>query len=152
MVATTKHCLRRVLGRSQVDAEGLETILVGIDASLNSRPITQDDENKTFTPANFLTGGRLPTIPQGLEPVTTESVTRAFQQHQKLTETLWRRWQREYLLQLRTYHEVRGPALQGPKLKVGDIVLLQEDRMPRQMWKKAQMDELIPGRDGHPDG
>ena len=35
----------------------------------------------------------------------------------------------------------------GPKLKVGDIVLLQEERMPRQMWKKARIDELIPGRD-----
>ena len=32
--------------------------------------------------------------------------------------------------------------------KVGDIVLLQEERMPRQMWKKARIDELIPGRDG----
>jgi hypothetical protein len=33
-------------------------------------------------------------------------------------------------------------------LKLGDIVLLQEERMPRQMWKKARIDELISGRDG----
>jgi hypothetical protein len=33
-------------------------------------------------------------------------------------------------------------------LKVGDIVLLQEERMPRQMWKNARIDELIPSRDG----
>ena len=100
-------------------------MLVGTEAVLNSRPITQDDENET-TAAHFLTGGRLTTILQGPEPVRTESLTRAFQQHQKLTETLWRRWQREYLLQLRSYREVRGPARQGPKLKVGDIVLLQK--------------------------
>ena len=50
----TKRCLRKVLGRSQVDAEGLQTILLGIEAALNSRPITQDDENETFTPAHFL--------------------------------------------------------------------------------------------------
>jgi hypothetical protein len=131
MVATTKRCLRKVLGRSQVDAEGFQTILVGIEASLNSRPITQDDENETLAPAHFLTGGRLTTIPQGPEPVSTESLTRAFRQHQRLTETLWQRWQREHLLQLRSYHEVRRPARQGPKLKVGDIVLLQEERMPR---------------------
>jgi len=55
---------------------------------------------------------------------------------------------KEHLLQLRSYHEVRRPALQGPKLKVGDIVLLQEERMPRRMWKKARIDDLIPGRDG----
>ena len=152
MVATTKRCLPNVLGRSQVDAERLQSILVGIEAALNSRPVTQEDENETLTPAHFLTGGRLTTIPQGPVPVRTEILTRAFQQYQRLTETLWRRWQREYFHQLKSYHEVKRPARQGPKLKVGDIVLLQEDRMPRQMWKKAQMDELIPGRDGHPDG
>jgi len=130
-----------------VDAEGLQTILVGIEAALNSRPIIQDDDDETLTPAHFLTGGRL-TIPQGPETVRTQSLTRAFQQHQKLTETLWRRWQREFLLQLRSYHEVRRPARLRPKLKVGDIVLLQEHRMPRQMWKKARIDELIPCRDG----
>jgi len=133
MVATTKRCLRRVLGRSQVEAKGLQTILVEIEGALNSRPITQDDKNETLTPAHFFTGGRLTTIPQGPEPVRTEGVTRAFQQHKRLTETLWRRWQMESLLQLRSYHKVRRPARQGPKLKVGDIVLLQEERMPGQM-------------------
>jgi hypothetical protein len=49
---------------------------------------------------------------------------------------------------LRSYHEVRRPAQQRPKLKVGDIVLLQQEKMPRQMWKKARIYELIPGRDG----
>jgi hypothetical protein len=148
MIATTKRCLRKVLGRSQVDAEGLQTILVGIEASLNSRPITQDDENETLTPAHFLTGGRLTAIPQGPEPVLTQSLTRAFQQNQRLTETLWRCWQKEYLLQLRSHHEVRRPSRLGPKWKVGDIVLLQEEKLPRLMWKRARIDELIPGRDG----
>jgi hypothetical protein len=73
MVATTKRCLRKVLGRSQVDTEGLQIILVGIETALNSRPITQDDENETLTPAHFLTGGRLTTIPQGPETVRTKS-------------------------------------------------------------------------------
>jgi len=57
-------------------------------------------------------------------------------------------WHREYLLQLRNYHKIRRPARQGPKFKVGDIVLLQEERMPRHMWKKARIDELLRGRDG----
>jgi len=136
-----------VVGRSQVDAEELQTILVGTEVALNSRPVTQDEENEALTPAHFLTGGKLTTIPHGPEPVRTESLTRSFQQHQRLTETLWRRWKMEYLLQLRSYHDVRSTR-QGPKLKVGGIVLLQEERMPRHMWKKARIDELIPGRDG----
>ena len=101
MVPTTKRCLRKVLGRSQVGAEGLQTFLIGIEAALNSRSINKDDEDETLTPAHFLTGGRLPTIPQGTEHVRTQSVTRGFQQSQSLTEVLWRCWQREYLLHSR---------------------------------------------------
>ena len=101
MVATTKRCLRKVLGRSQVDAEGLQTFLIGIEAALNSRLINKDDEDETLTPAHFLTGGRLPTIPQGTENVRTQTLTRDFQQHQRLTEVLWRCWQTVYLLQSR---------------------------------------------------
>jgi len=37
MVARTKRCLRRVLGRSQVVEEELQNILVEIEAALNSR-------------------------------------------------------------------------------------------------------------------
>ena len=133
MVATTKRCLRKVLGRSQVDEEELQTILVGTEAALNSGPITQDDDNETLTPAHFLTGAKLTTIPHGPEPVRTENLTRSFRQHQRLTEALWRRWQMEYLIQLRNNHEIRRPARQGPKFKVGDIVLLLEERMPRRM-------------------
>jgi hypothetical protein len=93
MVATTKRCLWKVLGRAQVDEEELQTILVGIEATPNSRPIIQDDDNETLTPAYFPTGGELTAIPHGPEPVRPESLTRSFRQHQRLTEALWRRWQ-----------------------------------------------------------
>jgi len=128
VVGTTKRCLRNVLGCSQVDEEEFHNILVGTEAALNSRPVIHDDDNETLTPAHFLTGGKQTTIPHGPEPIRTENLTKSFRQHQKLTEDLWRRWQREYLLQLRNYQEIRRPARQGPKFKVGDIVLLQEER------------------------
>ena len=99
MVATTKRCLRKVLGRAQVDEEELQTILVGIEATLNSRPFIQDDDD-SLTPAHFLTGEKVTTIPHGPEPVRTENLTRFFRHHQRLTEALWRRWKRGYLLQL----------------------------------------------------
>jgi len=131
MVATTKRCLEKVLGRSQLDEEELQTILVGIEAALNSRPIIQNDDNETLASAHFLTGGKLTTIPHGPEPVRKRNLTRSFRQHQRLTEALWQRWQREYLLQLRNYHEIRRPAREGPKFKLGDIVFVQEESTPR---------------------
>jgi hypothetical protein len=50
------------LGRAQVYEEELRTILVGIDATLNSRPIIQFDDIETLTPAHFLAGGKMTTI------------------------------------------------------------------------------------------
>ena len=73
MVGTTKRCLRKVLGCSQVDEEELHTILVVTEAALNSRSIIQDEDNENLTPAHFLTGGKLTTIPHGPEPIRTEN-------------------------------------------------------------------------------
>ena len=78
----------------------------------------------------------------------TENLNRSFRQNQRLNEALWRRLQREYLLKLRNYHELRRPARHGPKCKVGDIALLQEERKPRHMWNNARLNELLQGRDG----
>jgi hypothetical protein len=100
-----------------------------------------------LTTAHFLTGGKLTTIPHGPESIRKENLS-PFENIKKLTEALWRRWHREYLLQLRNYHEVGRPARQGPKFKLGDIILLQEERMPRHMWKKVRIEELLRGRDG----
>jgi hypothetical protein len=91
MVGSTKRCLRRLLGRSQVDAEGLCTVLTSIDAALNSRPIIQDDNNETLTPSHFLNGGKLITLPDGPEPTGMKMLTKAFRQSHKLTQDLWRR-------------------------------------------------------------
>jgi hypothetical protein len=56
MVGSIKHCLQKVLRRSQLDAEGLCKVLTNIEAALNSRPIIQDDE-ETLTHPHFFNGG-----------------------------------------------------------------------------------------------
>ena len=105
MVGTTKRCLRKVLGRLQVSEEGLNTTLVAIDAAINSRPIGQaEDETGVLTPAHFLIGERLTTIPSGREPETNRSLTKEFKMRQKLADDFWRRWQKEYLTTLRSFH------------------------------------------------
>jgi hypothetical protein len=44
MVGTTKRCVRKVLGRPQTDEEGLNIILISIEAALNSRTLVQDGD------------------------------------------------------------------------------------------------------------
>jgi len=51
-------------------------------------------------------------------------------------------------MELRSFHAVSQPKGKSGKVRIGDIVLLQEDRRPRHMWKRARVEELKVGRDG----
>ena len=126
----------------------MNTILASIEAAINSRPLTQDDGPEALTPAHFLHGGRLSTIPTGPEPTLAKSLTKEFRLKQQVVEDFWKRWTKEYLLELRTYHQVRQPYGGETLCRVGDVVLLQEEVRPRHMWKRGRVEELRPGRDG----
>jgi hypothetical protein len=145
MIGSTKRCLRKVLRRSQADEEELHTILTGIEAALISRPVGQGGDNwETLTPSHLLSGEKLTAILYGPEPDTKIDMSREFRLKRKITEDFWRRWKREYLLQLRNYHEVRRPSGQHPKFRVGDIVLLQDDIRPRHLWKRVRLEDIHP--------
>jgi hypothetical protein len=148
MVGTTKSCIRKVLWKRQVNDEKLNTILTNIEAAINSRLLTQDDGPETLTPVHFLHGGRLNTIPSGPVPTLTKSLTKEFRLQQQAVEVFWKRWTKEYLLELRSYHQVRQPYGRKARFRVGDVVLLQEEVRPRHMWKRGRIEDLRPGLDG----
>jgi hypothetical protein len=106
MVGTTKRCLRKVLGQSSLTEEQLNTTLISIEAAVNSRPITQCGDSEALTPAHFWIGGGLVTIPTGPEPETRKDLAKEFRLRMELLDDFWKRWQKEYLLQLRKFHEV----------------------------------------------
>jgi len=147
MIGTTKRCLRKVLGRSQATDEELATTLVSIEAALNSRPITQDTED-ALTPAHFLCGAKLTTLPSTTEPQRECNLKKTHQRTKRMADDFWRRWEKEYLMELRSFHLISQPKGRSEKVRTGDVVLLQEDRSPRHMWKKARVEELKTGRDG----
>lgn len=63
---------------------------------------------------------------------------------QGLTDHLWKRWLKEYLLLLRSSHEAAPKT--PPRLQVGDVVLVHDESLPI-LWKVARVTELLPGRD-----
>jgi hypothetical protein len=65
-----------------------------------------------------------------------------------MTDDVWKRWEKECLLELRNFHEVCQPKKRSGNVRAGDIVLLQEDRRSRHMWNKTWVEELKVGRDG----
>lgn len=147
MVGTIKRCLRKVLSQTRLTEEQLNTTLINIEAAVNSRPISQGDDDEPLTPAHFLIGEGLLTVPTGPEPSTKSVLTKEFRLQQKLTDDFWKRWTKEYLLQLRSFHEVRGTSTRVIKFRPGDVALVQEDGRPRHLWKKARIERLVEGRD-----
>ncbi|KAM7287714.1 uncharacterized protein ISCGN_031405 [Ixodes scapularis] len=107
MVRTVKTCLRKVLGKDRYNFEKLTTILHEVEAIVNSRPLTflhaSSGEQEVLTPAHFLTGKRLTSLPTLCEPDTkidtSNDLTRLWKHHQRQLDHFWTRWRRKYLLQ-----------------------------------------------------
>ncbi|XP_030579763.1 uncharacterized protein LOC115776287 [Archocentrus centrarchus] len=156
LVRSVKTCLRKVLGRASLSFEEMTTILTEVEATLNSRPLTfvsnNLDEPQPLTPAHFLVGKRLTSLPsKQLSAVSgtalnRQEMTRRWRYQQRLMTSFWSGWRKDYLLDLKSAHHSK--TLQPTLLKVGDVVLMGDENMPRQTWKLGRVHELFPGRDG----
>jgi hypothetical protein len=64
-------------------------------------------------------------------------------------ENFWNSWKSEYLLELRDAHRYhqRG-RINQQAVQVGDVVIIEEDNLPRGFWRLATVTELSPGQDG----
>ena len=60
----------------------------------------------------------------------------------------WKRWRREYLLQLRDCHRKNVKNKPHPLLKKGDIIIVHDDKQVRGLWKLAKIERLLKGADG----
>ncbi|XP_071123534.1 uncharacterized protein [Mytilus edulis] len=58
----------------------------------------------------------------------------------------WNRWKSEYITTLREFHRQTGNNLQS--IPVGDVVQVQDDKLQKNRWNIAVVDELITGNDG----
>ncbi|XP_064475828.1 uncharacterized protein LOC135389726 [Ornithodoros turicata] len=154
MVRTVKQCLRRVLGRQCLTFEEMTTVLHEAEATVNSRPLTylftSPTEPSALTPAHLLIGRTLTALPSPppstIRPSTAAELRKRWRHLQTVADQFWRRWRREYLLELKSAHVARVDNPVG--IKEGDVALLHEDKIPRHLWKLVRILELYKGRDG----
>jgi hypothetical protein len=122
---------------------------------MNSRPLTYlyEDNDQPLTPSHLVLGRRLLTPAKSVHSDLSEEVdsSQKASRRQKYLRTVlvhfWKRWQREYLTQLREYHRPRER--KGQTVKKGDIVVIQEDNVKRLNWNIGRVEELLKGRDGN---
>lgn len=148
-IKSIKTHLYRVLGETHLTYDELNTILIKIEAVLNSRPLTplsSDPLDATpLTPAHFLIGEPTCSLPEPDLSSVPDNRLKRWQRVTQLTQCLWKRWNKEYLSQLQT--RKKWLSNKGPALKVGTLVLIKEDNISPLSWALGRVLQVHAGTD-----
>ena len=160
IVRMTKRCLKKMIGRAKLTYEELSTVVIEVEAVINSRPlsyVTADDMEQPLTPAHLLTGRRLlnlsdPICYQDTDDdfeVTSDHLIRRLTYLNRILNNFWKRWRNEYM------SELRDPtAMEASHLMPlwWTWVTLSWCMMTASHEGLARIEELIVGRDGRTRG
>ena len=151
LVRSTKSALRKTLGRRTLTEEQLLTVLLEVEACLNSRPLTcqtdEADKYNVITPAHFLIGRPFfVSVKDAEDPsdITSERLVERRPHQLAVTERFWTEWRLEYLRMLPSPASGRS----NYRLKEGVLVLVDDASLPRQGWPLGVVVKCHPGRDG----
>lgn len=130
-------------------------MLSEVEAVVNLRLLTNIEsdsgEPRALTPADLIIGKKLTVLLQDSNDtpmnLTCMAALRRHAYKEQLSENFWNRWTKEYLLQLPSAHFSRTRATK--EVKAGDIVIVPDEKLPRQMWKLSRVLEVYRGADGH---
>jgi len=149
-VKSAKAHMKKVIGTTTLSFEELYTILVQIEACLNSRPLTPISNDPTdlqaLTPGHFLIGEALNAIPEhDLSEAPLNRLTR-YQLITQVKQSFWSRWSQEYISQLQQRSKWKRAKDANPK--IGTIVLIKNENTPPMNWPLGRIAEVHPGADG----
>ena len=121
-----KRHMRRVIGLQDSVIKELLTVINRIEAILNSKPLVPLSSDPTdptaLTPAHFLIGDTMLSLPQ--EDIEKLSIMFRYKLTQKLQSDFWKSWRRGYLTILQFGNKWSDD---GPKMRIGDLVLLVDN-------------------------
>ena len=165
LIGLVKQGLRKGMGRKVLYWDKLMILTVEVEAIINARPLTYvyEDFKSGFvlTPAHFLTGNHKVAVPFS-EDVCEDSdyypkidsvkeLTEYWRRNQKQLNLFWEFWKQEYLLSLRETSPLRHKGIRSQlnrQPKLGEVVVVKDDYLPRGAWKLAQIKQFIFSKDG----
>lgn len=139
---SVKQPLRIMLRQSTPTLIKLQTWLCKVETVVNLRPLSYTSEDShellPLSPENFL-------IPFQLDSKSENSndLSSLLTRREDALRQFFSRWKVEFLKQ----KVVTGVENKVDRLKVGDVVLLDDDKK-RTFWPLARVESLQPGRDG----
>ncbi|KAH7714153.1 Integrase core domain containing protein [Aphelenchoides avenae] len=165
LVGLVKKALRHATGRRILLLDELHTVVKEIESLLNHRPLTyvyDEADTVVLSPIDLIR----PTHNEDSHVYTAESsddddeykprktnydkLVRLWKRSAHLLNQFWRVFVREYLMGLRERHQMTHKqgytATTEPRL--GQVVLVKDEVMPRGLWKCARITDLYYSRDG----
>lgn len=148
-VKCMKNHLYKSFSEAYLTYEEFNTVLIQVEAILNSRPLipmTNDPfDYEALSPGHFLIGRELTSVAEPFYDGLKDGALSRYQLLQKRKQSFWRRWSNEYVTTLQKRSKwTNKPTL----LRNGLLVILKEDNVPPQMWKLGRIVETHPGKDG----
>ncbi|XP_062556600.1 uncharacterized protein LOC134221425 [Armigeres subalbatus] len=145
-VKCMKNHLYKSLSESHLTYEEMNTLLIQIEAILNSRPLIpmNDDpfDYQALSPGHFLIGRELTSVAEPTYDHLKDGSLSRYQLIQKRKQSFWNRWSNEYITSL----QKRSKWLKEPSLlREGLLVILQENQMPPQTWRLGRIIDTHPG-------
>lgn len=131
--------------------ESFRTLLVEVEAIINSRPLTVDTVSDPHSPlplapTNLLTmKSKVILPPPGIFQREDLYCRRRWRRIQHLSDEFWSRWRKEYLQQLQTRVMWRN---KKRNMKVGDVILVKDDNVVRNEWKMGVVEKVFASNDG----
>ena len=148
-VKSAKGHLHRTLAGAKMTYEELSTTLIGIEAIMNSRPITyqSSDPNdlEALTPGHFLIGCPLNSLPEPSIECHDISSLQAWKRIVAAKQQFWKGWSADYLNEL-----IQKSRWSDPKknIEINTLVLIHEDNTPPMKWVLGRIIKIYPEKDG----
>ena len=130
---------------SQLDDESLRTYMVEVAAIVNGRPLTLENFSdpeypEPLTPNHLLTmKSKVIVSPPGEFQRDDIYSIKRWRRVQFLVNQFWNRWRSEYVQNLQSRSKWLRPRRD---LKVGDIVVIKDELLPRNAWRLGRVSEV----------
>ncbi|KAL1267625.1 hypothetical protein QQF64_032988 [Cirrhinus molitorella] len=149
-IRSVKAALSTTIGAQSVPEEVLRTVLIEVEAILNSKPLGYVSANISdmdpITPNHLLMGRPNSSLPQVVYHDSESLSRRRWRQSQILADHFWAKFIRYYLpsLQLRQKWQVTTA-----DLTEGSCVMMVDPQLPRTLWLVGKVERVFPSTDGH---
>ncbi|XP_065654791.1 uncharacterized protein LOC136081405 [Hydra vulgaris] len=150
MIRMVKRCLKKVVGKARLNYEQMLTLLQEIETVINNRPLTfvyNEPCVEALTPNHLVFGRKLNLNGVNSDSNIEHDLNKRYNHLQTVLEHFIKRWKSEYLTELREFHKSKR-SIGSVQINIGDIVLIEEDKKSRLLWKTAKVEKILASSDG----